>query len=61
MKPQRRNSKKSLEEAGKIQHRIRYFNVKNLTEEVRAELYAVYQKSFDKGRILDRQLPETYS
>ena len=31
--------------------RIQYWDIKNLTEEDRAELYTIYQKSFDKGYI----------
>ena len=31
--------------------RIQYWDIKNLTEEERAELYTIYQESFDKGYI----------
>ena len=52
MNSHRRNSTKSLEEAERIQHLVRTgFNIKNLTEEDRAELYTIYQESFDKSYI----------
>ena len=52
----RRNSTKPLEEAGRIQHLVQIgfdtqITKRNLTEEDRAELYTIYQESFDKGYI----------
>ena len=51
----RRNSKKVLRRSRKDTvpgpDRIQYWDIKNLTEEDRAELYTIYQESFDKGYI----------
>ena len=47
--------KKVLRRSGKDRvpgsDRIQYWDIKNLTEEDRAELYTIYQESFDKGCI----------
>ena len=49
----RRNSAKPSEKAGRIQHLVQIgfdtqITKRNLTEEGRAELYTIYQESFDK-------------